>query len=184
MKNLQKGFIGLVITVIASMLLAGGGVYLYLNKNKSTIPTARQKGDEAALKVNTINAKALQDITSIVSEVANFRAVAEIYYSNHSESYSGLCKNGLIDATSDKNASRAVTYILSSQGVLDQSNAGIVCVATKDKYALEVTFKKYVPPNGSDFSGKYSYCVDSSGVGGYDTKYKIDQANFKCKSLQ
>lgn len=123
----------------------------------------------------------LQSIANIVARVANFRPLAEAVYDSNSGSYLSLCSSGFINVKANNSFPDLVKSILTEQGVSDQSNAGIVCVATKDKYALEVKFKKYVTPNGTYLSGKHSYCVDSSGVSGDDTKYKIDQASFSCK---
>ncbi len=110
-----------------------------------------------------------------MANVANFRPLAEAVYDSNS-SYAPICSGGLINVNANASFPVIVKGILNYQVVSDQSSAGIVCVATKDKYALEVTFKKY-----SSTRGIHSYCVDSSGVSGDDTRYKIDQASFSCK---
>lgn len=125
----------------------------------------------------------LQSIGNIASSVANFRLPAETVYDNNLGSYSSICSGGLINTSANSTFPVIVKKILDAQGVSNQSEAGIVCVATKDKYALEVTFKKYVVPNGAYLSGKHSYCVDSTGVAGDDTKYKIDQSSYSCKKI-
>ena len=118
---------------------------------------------------------AMTSIANIMANVANFRPLAETVYNSNS-SYASICSGGLINVNANASFPVIVKGILNYQGVSDQSSAGIVCVATKDKYALEVTFKKY-----SSTRGIHSYCVDSSGISGDDTKYKIDQASFSCK---
>ena len=115
-------------------------------------------------------------IANIMANVANFRPLAETVYNSNS-SYTPICSSGLINVNANTSLPIIVKSIITYQGVSDQSNAGIVCVATKDKYALEVKFKKF-----SSTKNIYSYCVDSSGVIGDDTKYKIDQASFSCKA--
>ena len=119
---------------------------------------------------------AITSIANIMANVANFRPLAEAVYSNNS-SYAQICSDGLINVNANASLPIIVKGILTYQGVSDQSSAGIACVATKDKYALEVTFKKY-----STTRGIHSYCVDSSGVSGDDTRYKLDQASFSCKA--
>lgn len=157
-----------------------------INSNIKTQTTVNNTSSPAktpvvAPSVDQQSAQDLQSIANIVASVSNFRQPAEAVYDSSSGSYSSLCSGGLINVTANSSFSVIVQSILTAQGVSNQSNAGIVCVADKDKYALEVTFKKYVVPNGTYLSGKHSYCVDSTGVSGDDTKYKIDQVNYNCK---
>ncbi len=119
---------------------------------------------------------AVSSIANITAGMFNFRQLAETVYASNS-SYSNICSGGLINVNANANLPIIVNGIIKYQGVSDQSSAGIVCVATKDKYALQVTFKKY-----SSTRDLRSYCVDSSGVTGNDTQYKIDQASFSCKT--
>lgn len=134
---------------------------------------------EEPIAVPITNQQSEQDaVTSIVGIMANLsnsRRLAEVVYSNNS-SYSSVCSNGLINTDTNTSFLTPIKSILSYQGVTDQSSAGITCVATKDKYAIEIAFKKY-----SVTRGIHSYCVDSSGVSGDDTKYKIDKSSFSCK---
>jgi hypothetical protein len=129
---------------------------------------------------------ALQSIANIVASLTNFRGPAESVFGSDSGSYVSICSNGLINVSANSSFPILVNSILNAQGVSNQSNAGIVCVATKDKYAMEVSFKKYAVSTGAPsdpyLAGKHSYCVDSSGVSGDDTKYKIDKTNFSCKA--
>lgn len=119
---------------------------------------------------------AMTSIANIMANMANFRPLTEAVYDSNS-SYAPICSGGLINIKANASFPIIVKGILTYQGVSDQSNAGIVCVATKDRYALEITFKKI-----SATKNIHSYCVDSSGASGDDTKYRIDQANFSCKA--
>lgn len=119
---------------------------------------------------------AMTSIANIMANVANFRPLAEAVYDSNS-SYTPICSGGLINVNANASSPIIVKGILTYQGVSDQSSAGIVCVATKDKYALEVMFKKF-----SATKNIHSYCVDSSGANGDDIKYKIDRASFSCKA--
>ncbi|MEI8337567.1 MAG: hypothetical protein WCF92_00275 [bacterium] len=202
MKTNQKGFIVPLLFTIIAILVVGGGVYIYTqNKdvfltneiNSSNSENIKQKNSLPSISTSTkivpsVNTKnqqdqeSLQSIANVVATVASIRPFAVNIYDNNAENYSSLCSGGLINTNVKNGLSGSVKSIFDAQGVSSQSDAGIVCVATKDKYAIQVTFKKYVDPNGAYFSGKHSYCIDSTGVGGDDTKYKIDKVNYNCKA--
>ncbi|MDP9249141.1 MAG: hypothetical protein M3M85_01355 [bacterium] len=125
----------------------------------------------------------LQNIANIVASVANFRALAEVVFDSNGGSYLPLCSGRLINVAANSSLPILVKTIITAQDATSQSGAGIVCIATKYKYVLEVKFKKYVPPSEAYLSGKKSYCVDSTGVAGDNTRYKIDQTSYSCKEV-
>lgn len=204
MKNSQKSLTSLII--IVGLVLIGGGVCIYLNKEiiKSKNSFNNQKDGIATTNDNPSfsaespiivptgtpimnqqieqDSLSLKSIANIVASMANFKLLAEAVYDSNSGSYLSLCSGGSINTTANNNFPIIIKSILTAQGASDQLNAGIICVATKNKYALEIAFKKYISPSSAYLSGKHSYCVDSSGASGDDTKYKIDQANFSCKA--
>jgi hypothetical protein len=139
---------------------------LFSIEEPATIPIVNQQSEQDAIA----------SIAGIKANMANFRQSAESVYNNNS-SYAPICSGGLIAVNANTNFTAIVGGILTNQGVSNQSNAGITCVAMKDKYAIEVVFKKYSTTRGIN-----SYCVDSSGASGDDTEYKLDQASFSCKA--
>ncbi|MEK7175511.1 MAG: peptidoglycan-binding domain-containing protein [Patescibacteria group bacterium] len=134
---------------------------------------------------STYNATVLRSINGIVAIIHNTRGLSELIYDRNLRSYASLCSNGLINTLAHHDLPGIVKDIIAYQGVVDQLNAGIICVAKKEKYALEVTFKKKFTTTGSlsdpYSSGKSSYCIDSSGDTVYGPKYKINKDNFECK---
>src|SRR3989338_7832548 len=56
MKNLQQGFVGLVAAIIIGLVLVGGGTYVYLNKDKSSVPTnTEEKNSTETTSLNIIS---------------------------------------------------------------------------------------------------------------------------------
>ena len=123
----------------------------------------------AVASTNAGNARVTADISSI-------RTVAELIWSK-SQSYASLCKNGTINTSAYKDLPGITNNILSSLGASSQSQAGITCVSTKDKYALQVKF----PIKPGTTQSHNLFCVDSAGHAGYDPQYSINKATLSCK---
>ncbi len=63
MKNSQKGFIGLVITIIIGLVLIGGGTYVYLNKGT----TKSENQSDSSKKSNTFVVDATKNPFTLIS---------------------------------------------------------------------------------------------------------------------
>src|SRR3989344_8633285 len=59
MKDLQKGFVGLVIAIIIGLVLVGGGTYIYLNK------VHEQKGNNLSTNSTTSNTSSITDLKDV-----------------------------------------------------------------------------------------------------------------------
>ena len=111
----------------------------------------------------------------IQEEVSMLRSVAEILYSNNGSSYSKLCSGGLINTGIDSSLSSIAKDLTSTQSAISQSGAGITCVASANKYAVGILLDKSLILNGIT-----SYCVDSTGVVGDNTRYTLNRSKLQC----
>jgi hypothetical protein len=92
---------------------------------------------------------------SVKSNISSLRASAELMYDRNNGSYLGLCKDGVVDIQALGTYGQAITKILTEKGVSTQSQAGIVCVGSSERYAVS-----------AKLSNGQSFCVDSTGYAG------------------
>ena len=86
MKNLQQGFVGLVIAIIIGLVLIGGGTYVYLNKvneqkgsSLSTTPTSNVSS------VSITDPKDVTDFNTCMSYAKNIPTVFDIVFTHGSD---------------------------------------------------------------------------------------------------
>ncbi len=201
MKNIQRGFIGILALIIIALGIIGGGIYLYTQNNGDVrVDTTNSstaiddskvsidaKSEEIVSKPVTVPPKTqTQKIAAnaVINSVMNsFRAEADLARTDErgfdrEGGYKSLCKNGEINAeivnpTSIKN-------LLSVQDAATQAEAKIKCVASKDSYAIEI-----IPNPAIVNRGVTSYCV-SGTANSYETGSKIenlriDASTYSCK---
>jgi cytoskeletal protein RodZ len=143
----------IVIILVIIALCLGIIVIVELNKNKKideiskvidgSISSSRQKGNVAMLKAN----------------INSLRVEAEMIYNRSANSYSSLCKDGLLDV-SDTQIKSVVDKILSSLNYKNQVDIGIKCFSSKNQYVISTVIN---PPQVIE---RLNYCVDQTGYAG------------------
>lgn len=193
MKNTQKGF-SIALVVIVIFIVLAGIAYLS-SKNatpsqnppqtaptstaqtaapaKQTTATVEQTGVKQAVQTQplTKNERIIQDMQSL-------RTIAQAVKNNTGTS-ALFCNNGLVNTALYSGLPALIADIVATQGVSNQANAGLTCLSSKTVYAFQISFtvKTAVP-------GYASYCVDSAGNAGYDTKYLLNSAAISCQAVQ
>ena len=147
MKNPKKGFTLIELLVVVAIIGILASVVL------ASLNTARTRGNDVAIKT-TLN---------------NARAQAELYYSNNSNSYSGVC----INATTTDGTKSIYNQVLSAAKLGGLASISInaagspttaTCNYSADAWAAEV------PLFGSATGNIKMWCVDSTNK----SKQEID----------
>jgi hypothetical protein len=155
-------------TFVYIIAVANDKAYSIMYPHLSTGSKEEELFEKVVATIEFITPQVAADYNpNIKMAMTNARSGGQLIFSKN-KSYVPLCSAGKINPASDPYIKGLVDYLLKEKGVQSQAEAGIICVATKDKYAISVKLD-LVPQ---------SFCIDSADVA---REGIADKAAVSCK---